>query len=95
MIKPRHSPPSTASSPVPLGPATSADAPVPPAADTPLPETQTAAGPATGESPSKGDELGEQIGHRLKAMFQDVVAEPVPEKFRQLLEELERKSAKS
>jgi hypothetical protein len=39
-------------------------------------------------------ELGEQIGHKLRAMFDDVVAEPVPEKFQRLLEELERKSSK-
>jgi len=40
-------------------------------------------------------EFGKQIGERLRAMFNDVVTEPVPEKFRALLEELERKSSKS
>jgi hypothetical protein len=39
-------------------------------------------------------ELGEQIGHKLREMFNDVVTEPVPEKFQKLLEELERKSSK-
>lgn len=40
-------------------------------------------------------ELGEQIGHKLREMFDDVVTEPVPEKFQKLLEELERKSSES
>jgi hypothetical protein len=53
--------------------------------------------PATrrrGKGPTAA-ELGEQIGHELRAMFNDVVTEPVPEKFRVLLEELERKSSKT
>jgi hypothetical protein len=40
----------------------------------------------------KSEELGEHIGRELRTMFQDVVAEPVPERFQKLLEELERKS---
>jgi hypothetical protein len=40
----------------------------------------------------KSAELGEHIGRSLRTMFQDVVAEPVPERFQKLLEELERKS---
>ena len=43
----------------------------------------------------KAAELGEHIGKELRAMFQDVVAEPVPEKFQKLLEELERKHSDS
>ena len=43
----------------------------------------------------KAVELGEHIGKELRAMFQDVVAEPVPEKFQKLLEELERKRSES
>jgi hypothetical protein len=39
-----------------------------------------------------GADLGRQIGERLRTMFHDVLTEPVPEKFRALLEELERKS---
>ena len=54
-------------------------------ADKPPPETAEA----------KGVELGHQIGHKLRAMFEGVVAEPVPEKFRALLDELERKSGGS
>ena len=53
------------------------------------PATPTA---ATGEP--QGAEISEQIGRELRAMFDEVVAEPVPEKFRQLLEELERKTGK-
>jgi hypothetical protein len=36
--------------------------------------------------------VGNQIGQKLRAMFEGVVAEPVPEKFRALLDELERRS---
>ena len=43
----------------------------------------------------KAAELGEHIGKELRAMFQDVVAEPVPEKFQKLLDELERKRSGS
>jgi hypothetical protein len=52
--------------------------------------------PATPKAaaPSRGVELSEQIGRELRAMFDEVVAEPVPEKFRQLLEELERRTGK-
>lgn len=39
-------------------------------------------------------EIRERIGHELRSLFEDVVAEPVPERFQQLLEELERKSGK-
>jgi hypothetical protein len=49
------------------------------------------------EQPSKppGDfTLHEHIGSQLKAMFDEVVEEPVPEKLRKLLEELERKQQK-
>jgi hypothetical protein len=43
----------------------------------------------------KGSEISEQIGRRLRAMFEDVVGEPVPERFRELLEQLGSRSAKS
>jgi hypothetical protein len=36
--------------------------------------------------------LSEHIGRELRTMFEDVVAEPVPERFQKLLEELESKS---
>lgn len=35
-------------------------------------------------------ELQAQIGRRLKAMYQDVLAEPVPDKFTRLLEQLDQ-----
>jgi hypothetical protein len=44
--------------------------------------------------PSAKTEIGEQIGRELRAMFNGVVTEPVPEKFRQLLDELAAKSGK-
>jgi len=103
MIKQRRyrssaTPPSATHPPVTSSatPATAAPAPSPAA---PPPDVPPTAAPRTGkprkaEATSKGSELGDQIGHKLKAMFKDVVAEPVPEKFHQLLEELERTSGK-
>ena len=38
--------------------------------------------------------IQEHIGRELRAMFEDVVAQPVPEKLRRLLEELARKQPK-
>lgn len=79
-----------------------------PAPDTPDTDAGTDAPPTTdgqttvarsGPKASRGEadavQLGERIGHRLKSMFDDLVAEPVPEKFQRLLEELERKSGTS
>jgi hypothetical protein len=65
---------------------------------TPPPSDEGAPPPNNGNKSPKGPtaaELGDQIGHRLRDMFNDVVTEAVPEKFRQLLEELERKSSKT
>lgn len=45
-------------------------------------------------SPRDDFALHEHIGGRLKAMFDEVVEEPVPEKLRELLDELERKQPK-
>lgn len=39
--------------------------------------------------------IQEHIGRELRAIFEDVVAQPVPERLRQLLDELERKQPKS
>ncbi|MFZ1104778.1 MAG: NepR family anti-sigma factor [Hyphomicrobiaceae bacterium] len=44
---------------------------------------------------SKGSEIGDAIGRQLKTLFDDVAAEPVPDKLRELLEELERTSGKT
>lgn len=49
------------------------------------------------ETPSEstaGPAIHEHIGRQLKAMFDEVVSEPVPERFQKLLEELARKQAK-
>jgi hypothetical protein len=42
----------------------------------------------------KAEELTAHIGRELRVMFEDVVSEPVPERFRDLLDELEQKKAK-
>jgi hypothetical protein len=39
--------------------------------------------------------MHEHIGHQLKAMFDEVVTQPVPDKLRKLLEDLERKQSKT
>jgi hypothetical protein len=65
------------------------------------PKSQRARGPQQPGTPKKGDRsertagLTEYIGRELRAMFDDVVAEPVPERFRELLEELEKKQPKT
>ena len=51
-----------------------------------------------GGSPPPGKKpdfaLHEHIGGQLRAMFDEVVEAPVPDKFRELLEQLERKQPK-
>lgn len=44
--------------------------------------------------PASGLAMHERIGGRLRAMFDKLLEEPVPDRFRQLLEELERKQTK-
>ena len=39
--------------------------------------------------------MHEHIGRQLKTMFDEVVTQPVPDKLRQLLEDLERKQSKT
>ncbi len=58
-----------------------------PAADAPEKAKKTG-------KPAKAGQLNEHIGKELRAMFDDVVAEPVPDRFRQLLDALEKKQAK-
>jgi hypothetical protein len=55
------------------------------------PSARAQGGPARG---GEAADLSEHIGRELRAMFEDVVAEPVPEKFRKLLDELEQKLPK-
>ena len=45
-------------------------------------------------APAGGDfALHEHIGRQLRGIFDEVVTQPVPEKFRKLLDELERKQS--
>jgi hypothetical protein len=46
------------------------------------------------EKAPKSATINEHIGRELRTLVDGVVAEPVPEKFRQLLEHLERKQPK-
>jgi hypothetical protein len=50
--------------------------------------------PATPATSDKSAQVAEYIGRELRSMFDGVVAEPVPERFRQLLAELEQKRTK-
>jgi Anti-sigma factor NepR len=61
-----------------------------------LPSDMPADDPQTGAerapSGSKGSEIGDAIGRQLRTLFDDVAASPLPDKLRELLDELERKS---
>ena len=50
--------------------------------------------PETPRSP-EASELGDAVGRGLKNLFDSVAAEPLPDKLRQLIEELERKSGET
>jgi Anti-sigma factor NepR len=41
-----------------------------------------------------GQEIQNHLGRKLKATYDDLVQQPVPDKFRQLLDELERQEKK-
>jgi hypothetical protein len=71
-----------------------ATTPDPPAADPTAAPARAAPQPGAGKDDGKTADVGDRIGRELRAMFADVVAEPVPEKIRALLEELESKSRK-
>jgi anti-sigma factor NepR-like protein len=58
------------------------------------PEGEPIATPENAAS-SESSELGDAVGRGLKSLFDSVAAEPVPDKLRQLIEELERKSSKT
>jgi hypothetical protein len=49
--------------------------------------------PTAGAADSGGGDFAmhEHIGRQLRGIFEEVVTQPVPEKFRKLLDELERK----
>jgi hypothetical protein len=70
-----------------------------PEKDKSVPEGKPPEGePREGEPPERrdkaprGDEVRERIGHELRKMFDGVVSESVPEKFRQLIDDLGKKS---
>jgi hypothetical protein len=46
-----------------------------------------------GAPPGMGPELQAHIGRQLRAVYDEVAQQPVPERFLKLLEELERKQA--
>jgi hypothetical protein len=49
-------------------------------------------GAARGKAPAGKSELSEQIGVRLRGIYDDVLAQPVPERFLDLLRQLETTS---
>jgi hypothetical protein len=51
----------------------------------------------TGDEAKQAAEFAihEHIGRQLKSLFDEVAAEPIPQRLRSLLEELERKQSKS
>lgn len=57
-----------------------------PVSDKPVPD-----GASREAAPAKAFPIHEHIGRQLRNMFEDVVAQPVPDKLRKLLDELERK----
>jgi hypothetical protein len=46
-------------------------------------------------SPAMDSELQAHIGRHLKASYEDVLNQPVPDRFHQLLEALDRRESKS
>jgi Anti-sigma factor NepR len=58
------------------------------------PVAKGSAAPPKSGTPGKAAQVSEHIGKELRAMFDDVVAEPVPDRFRELLDQLEKKQAK-
>jgi Anti-sigma factor NepR len=47
-----------------------------------------------GPAPVVGEDIQKHLGRKLKASYDELVRQPVPDKFRQLLEELERQEKK-
>ena len=41
--------------------------------------------------PPVGQDVQDHLGRKLKASYEDLVRQPVPDKFKQLLDELERR----
>jgi hypothetical protein len=55
---------------------------------------QTPVKPDPSTDSDKAAMLSEHIGRELRSMFDGVVAEPVPDRFRELLDALEKKQSK-
>jgi hypothetical protein len=51
--------------------------------------------PKSAGSGTRSGEVADAIGRRLRSLYDGVAAEPVPDKLRELIDELERKSGKS
>jgi Anti-sigma factor NepR len=53
--------------------------------------------PPAADVAATGDDFAihEHIGRQLRGIFDEVVTQPVPEKFRELLDELERKQSEA
>ena len=63
--------------------------------NTPKSQRDKASVPDKADVPDKAAaQISEHIGRELRSMFEDVVSEPVPERFQKLLEELEQKRTK-
>lgn len=61
------------------------------------PQEKAPKGPAKAGASAASDkaaQLSEHIGRELRSLFDGVVAEPVPDRFRELLEALEKKQSK-
>jgi len=56
--------------------------------------TQMRAKAGASTDSDKAAQLSEHIGRELRSMFDGVVAEPVPDRFRELLDALEKKQSK-
>jgi hypothetical protein len=65
--------------------------------DVPLdaPENDMASTPESAPSAAMCGEPGDAIGRQLKTLYDDVVAEPLPERIRRLLDELASRSGET
>jgi hypothetical protein len=56
------------------------------------PDRDDGAKPESAASESKSGEVADAIGRQLRSLYDDIAAEPVSDRLRQLIDELERKS---
>jgi hypothetical protein len=59
------------------------------------PDGDDPAGPAQDPPGAADSAIQQHIGRGLRAIFEEVVAQPVPDKLRKLLDELARKQSKN